>query len=171
MILNGADDKAFDLIVERLEERVSLPNMERMEERVGKRQTIGFGFGVRYAVGIVNQVAEEYGKDNNVPSNEITSLDEVINRLQYKADNIKAKLEPSYFTECIDYLKSLPRCDDGWIPCSERLPDKEGTYLVTLKSFKTITFADFKDVKHNPHFNANKVIAWQPLPQPYVNEK
>jgi hypothetical protein len=39
----------------------------------------------------------------------VNSLDEVIERLQYKADNIKAKLEPSYFTECIDYLKTLPR--------------------------------------------------------------
>jgi hypothetical protein len=39
------------------------------------------------------------------------SLDEVIERLQYKADNIKARLEPGYFTECIDYLKSLPRED------------------------------------------------------------
>lgn len=39
----------------------------------------------------------------------IKSLDEVIERLQYKADNIKAKLEPSYFTECIEYLKTLPR--------------------------------------------------------------
>lgn len=37
----------------------------------------------------------------------VNSLDEVIERLQYKADNIKAKLEPSYFTECIDYLKVL----------------------------------------------------------------
>ena len=42
----------------------------------------------------------------------VNSLDEVIERLQYKADNIKAKLEPSYFTECIDYLKSLPRCEE-----------------------------------------------------------
>lgn len=37
---------------------------------------------------------------------QIKSLEEVINRLQYKADNIKAKLEPSYFTECVEYLKS-----------------------------------------------------------------
>ena len=37
----------------------------------------------------------------------VKSLDEVIERLQYKADNIKAKLEPSYFTECIGYLKTL----------------------------------------------------------------
>jgi hypothetical protein len=42
----------------------------------------------------------------------VKSLDEVIERLQYKADNIKAKLEPSYFTECIDYLKSLPRVEE-----------------------------------------------------------
>ena len=42
----------------------------------------------------------------------VKSLDEVIERLQYKADNIKAKLEPSYFTECIDYLKSLPRVQE-----------------------------------------------------------
>ena len=42
----------------------------------------------------------------------VKSLDEVIERLQYKADNIKAKLEPSYFTECIDYLKTLPRVQE-----------------------------------------------------------
>ena len=42
----------------------------------------------------------------------VKSLDEVIERLQYKADNIKAKLEPSYFTECIDYLKTLPRVEE-----------------------------------------------------------
>ena len=42
----------------------------------------------------------------------VKSLDEVIERLQYKADNIKAKLEPSYFTECIEYLKSLPRVEE-----------------------------------------------------------
>ena len=58
----------------------------------------------------------------------------------------------------------------GWIPCSERLPDKEGTYLVTLKKWETITFARFTDIKTNPHFNA-LVIAWMPLPQPYTEEQ
>ena len=60
--------------------------------------------------------------------------------------------------------------DGGWIPCSERLPDKEGTYLVTLKKWETITFARFTDIKTNPHFNA-LVIAWMPLPQPYTEEQ
>ena len=60
---------------------------------------------------------------------QIKSLDEVIARLQYKADNIKAKLEPSYFTECIDYLKSLSQCDDGWT----FLTDNEDSYPDTFK--------------------------------------
>lgn len=55
--------------------------------------------------------------------------------------------------------------NNGWIPCSERLPEEEGKYLVTLK-LGCITFADLKDIKHYPHFNAD-VIAWQPIPQPY----
>lgn len=32
--------------------------------------------------------------------------------------------------------------------------------------FDMIIFADFKELKNNPHFNA-PVIAWQPLPKPY----
>jgi hypothetical protein len=92
---------------------------EKLEETKTKKYVSGitsnaYEFGACHAlddaIEIVNQVEEEYAKDTNVrTSNEIKSLDEVIARLQYKADNIKAKLEPSYFTECIDYLKSLPK--------------------------------------------------------------
>ena len=56
--------------------------------------------------------------------------------------------------------------NNGWIPCSERLPEKEGKYLVTLYKWNIVSFADFKNLKYNPHFNA-PVIAWQPLPEPY----
>ena len=95
----------------------------------------------------------------------IKSLDEVINRLQYKADNIKAKLEPSYFTECIEYLKSLPLCDDGWIPCSERLPEKNTWVMVTRSS----GIIDLDMLKAKGWIcREDFVIAWQPLPQPYV---
>lgn len=121
---------------------------------------------------------------------QIKSLEEVINRLQYKADNIKAKLEPSYFTECIDYLKSLNgdlisksalikaltnvevsfyledgqtsdtydgttimdiieeqttiSVDDGWIPCSERLPKVETEVLIYAR--RKYTGGHFKDI-------------------------
>ena len=56
--------------------------------------------------------------------------------------------------------------NNGWIPCSERLPEKEGKYLVTLDKWNIVSFADFKNLKYNPHFNA-PVIAWQPLPEPF----
>ena len=55
--------------------------------------------------------------------------------------------------------------NDGWIPCDERMPDKIGTYLVTVKHFG-VTFASFTGPKDNLHFNAN-VIAWRPIPRPY----
>lgn len=69
-----------------------------------------------------------------------------------------------------EYINTSTNSSSGWIPCSERLPDKEGAYLVTLKKWETITFARFTDIKTNPHFNA-LVIAWMPLPQPYTEEQ
>ena len=65
-----------------------------------------------------------------------------------------------------------------WIPCSERLPEKDGQYLVTVKNLtgyeqlcndvfeceffgKDWIFKGWKD---------NRVIAWMPLPEPYKGE-
>lgn len=107
----------------------------------------------------------------------VKSLDEVIERLQYKADNIKAKLEPSYFTECIDYLKSLPR-EDKWIPCSERLPEKSDAYLVTVPCLpnENNVLKLFYHTQRGQWFSAgdyihNDVLAWQLLPEPYKAEQ
>ena len=113
----------------------------------------------------------------------VKSLDEVIERLQYKADNIKAKLEPSYFTECIDYLKSLPREESKWIPCSERMPehgqcvlvqirkefldDEDETNIAIKKYTSTHGAYCWKMIGYKEWMMADGVIAWQPLPEPY----
>lgn len=98
--------------------------------------------------------AEEKFKQKAYYDKKIECMDDVIERLQYKADNIRAKLEPSYFIECIDYLKNwqivvAEKYDEGhedgysegyldgmifgdWIPCSERLP-KEGQCVLVQK--------------------------------------
>ena len=69
--------------------------------------------------------------------------------------------------ECMEIVQEVAEeYNGGWIPCSERLPEKEGKYLVTLDKWNIVSFADFKNLKYNPHFNA-PVIAWQPLPEPY----
>ena len=74
----------------------------------------------------------------------------------------------------IKALEQEPR----WIPVSERLPEENGQYLVTVKNLtgyeqlsnnvfeceffeKDWIFKGWKD---------NKVIAWMPLPKPYKAE-
>lgn len=64
----------------------------------------------------------------------------------------------------------------NWIPCSERLPKRNGEYMCTQeiyslssgkmigKSAKIVEFCngEWKQAKHL------KVTAWQPLPEPYT---
>ena len=103
------------------------------------------------AIEIVNQVADEYGKDINVPAN------------------------------------------DGWIPCSERLPEdgdcrfymcivenheddvpmfcqfEEGYgfgYRQDIYDEYSLGFLD-SEFLTNEELGYEKVIAWQPLPVPY----
>ena len=52
-----------------------------------------------------------------------------------------------------------------WIPVSERLPDKNGRYLVTVKQ-GYVTFGAWIDVAEN----WAQVTAWMPLPEPYRGE-
>lgn len=82
----------------------------------------------------------------------------------------------------------------GWIPVSERLPEKDGKYLVTMRSFcglpqriEVLRFAtdlhridkyDFPEHKCGfydsysewGYCEVDDVIAWMPLPEPYKEE-
>lgn len=61
----------------------------------------------------------------------------------------------------------------GWIACEDRLPEKEGFYLVTLTGRITdiadmrIKKAFFSENHKNFMDYGSAVIAWQPLPEPY----
>lgn len=80
----------------------------------------------------------------------VKSLDEVIERLQYKADNIKAKLEPSYFTECIDYLKTLPREENE--DYAQKLINKVAKTII--EAFENLSIEDVNMYR----FGYNKAI-------------
>lgn len=60
----------------------------------------------------------------------------------------------------------------SWIPVSERLPENEGLYLVSVENdhlrhySKTAWFTI-----HKNWFSRQDVIAWQPLPQPYEEKR
>lgn len=83
-----------------------------------------------------------------------------------------------------------------WIPCSERLPEDSGDYLVCLSNGVIEDYSDCRDVMIMPYdadceafgwwterydpislgfvdsdFNEFEVLAWMPLPKPYRGEQ
>ena len=62
------------------------------------------------------------------------------------------------------------RAIGAWIPCSERLPDKNGWYLVTVQGYGTLTDVSLYSADGSAWGDVSakqKVIAWMPLPKPY----
>ena len=75
--------------------------------------------------------------------------------------------------EAVDRVKE--EYNNGWIPCSERLPDKSGWFLCT-QEYHSLTNRKFiKVTTELVEFYDNKwrraknlvVTHWQPLPHPY----
>ena len=95
--------------------------------------------------------------------------------------------------DVIDYLCDMPSAQPGWIPVTERFPDKEGPYLCTVQGYvgkaTYLRIADFHpdiyieyDIEeHKPGFidydseygfyEVTKVLAWMPLPKTWEGEK
>jgi len=65
-----------------------------------------------------------------------------------------------------------------WIPVSERLPEKNGSYLVQVASSDGTATITFMMVEHYSEDEMwlhcdnkrRKVVAWMPLPEPYKGE-
>lgn len=64
-----------------------------------------------------------------------------------------------------------------WIPVEERLPDKSGAYIVTARDgdLAHVTFCKWQTRYKRWDLTGSraywKIIAWQPLPEPYQPEK
>lgn len=80
------------------------------------------------------------------------------------------------YETAIDIVKkysSLEPKNNGWIPCSERLPVDLENYLVTLEDeygelhISIVEYGKYTWTNKPPY---SDVIAWQPLPQPYKGE-
>jgi hypothetical protein len=86
--------------------------------------------------------------------------------------------------QCMDeaievVCKIAEEYNGGWIPCSERLPNKDeylkhkGRFIVTDGNRTYVTHFDIYETQKFgvPQLNGfcedNKVIAWMPLPEPY----
>lgn len=66
--------------------------------------------------------------------------------------------------------------NNGWIPVSERLPEKAGTYIVSAKDGKReiVTFVKWQNRFKKWDLSGAraywKTNAWKPLPEPYRGE-
>ena len=63
----------------------------------------------------------------------------------------------------------------SWIPVSERLPEKQGWYLVTdaaggMRMTEHSFFVPQEGEMEEPYWDYMNVVAWMPLPQPYKAE-
>ena len=69
-------------------------------------------------------------------------------------------------------IKALPSVDAGWIPVTEKLPEKFQTCIVTDEWRQCAYEYDYNPEneftkKYGWRYNGRKIIAWMPLPDPY----
>ncbi len=68
--------------------------------------------------------------------------------------------------DTIETLSAKLVANSGWIPCSERLSDNKGWYLVYAKNQRPfVAYFKGKTFPLNNHYH--EIVAWQPLPEPY----
>lgn len=87
----------------------------------------------------------------------------------------EAGAEHVSFDDLRKFMDEQPKIGE-WIPCRERLPEESGEYLTTTRCDGKINIeiseidCDGKVKKWN-YISSTDVIAWQPLPEPYREDK
>ena len=103
----------------------------------------------------------------------------------------QSKIHSYYANKLTEILKLTEQYNNGWIACSERLPEESGYYLVTYHDWSDGNFFPKYDDTYvrrlhyqiSEHFVGwnypknvddraendchKEVIAWQPLPEPF----
>lgn len=132
--------------------------------------------------GVLNIVAEKYDRANEM-------LDDAIEIAKELAEEYIPCTKPCTDCEAYDLVKhNCPKfCkviketveelaeeyNNGWIPCSERLPQADEYVLCSVKdeyAKHNIIISQFKD---EIYWHNGRIIAWMPIPEPYkqTNER
>ena len=88
-----------------------------------------------------------------------------LQKLKHLKDNKGAEDRQMGVNYCINILKELPPVtpqEPRWIPISEKLPEEDVAYLVTVKQGYVMPALWVGNAE-----NWKEVTAWMPLPQPY----
>lgn len=61
--------------------------------------------------------------------------------------------------------------EDRWVPVTERLPEEEGCYLVTVKNDHERRYSKTAWYSGDGWFARQDIIAWRSTPEPYTEEE
>ena len=170
-------NKVFEKIIEKLEEEkmsyfLTIANTgdEKLDctyEQVGN--------ALDKAIEIVKQEAEKY---NNDQINQLAMM-YAKNLVQFGVDITKiwdtaiqqtAALNQSYIRGRQDERDRFEQYNNGWISCSDRLPEANQMVLATEKDSEYVILCCYEFFEgYGYGFNGSNgnVIAWMELPQPY----
>ena len=109
-----------------------------------------------------------------------------------ESPSIKDRMLDRHWNNCLDTVADIIKkhMNDGWIPVQDKLPEDDVDVLITYADIYDENYTDicittygyaylggnkldFKEWRSSfEYFRSNyKVIAWQPLPEPYRPER
>ena len=104
-------------------------------------------------------------------------IEEMIETLRYKANNIKAKIEPEFFNDVADVLEgkdiNVTSKYNEWISVKDRLPEEPEIgadgYIVQKKNVCEPFSAYWDGDRWTDEYDRmhDGIVAWMPLPEPY----
>lgn len=164
--------EVFEKIIEKLKNELKLADEEKLRcERENPLQfdsAKGYANGVANSIEIVKQEADMY--NNAIVDGKYC--------FQTCACTEKCDKCSRLCNGDIDWYENIDNWteyyNNGWIPCSECLPENISTVVVQVKEIEKPTFGWFGNMtgwrlteKDFTELKDFIVVAWQPLPEPY----
>lgn len=130
--------------------------------------------------GEIAKLEREWGAEEIEPSEDCIRREKTLNKInELIAEYIPLMpigwTLPLNIAKTINEMPTVTPQQTSWIPCSERLPEENGNYLVTVEANDGTASIKFQMVDHyGPKWlhegKHEKVIAWMPLPELYKTE-
>lgn len=158
---------AFEKIIEKLEEELKLADEEKL--RCARENPLQFDSAKGYAHGV--------GKAIEIVKQEAAAYEECYNDCGECEAYYKEKHHCPKFCKVIkEAVKEIEENHNGWIPCSERLPEEHKQYDITTKNdagihsdtaiFNPFVGMWFWDEAENKPIGI-EVLAWAEKREPY----
>lgn len=103
------------------------------------------------------------------------AFDEILDKLKQVPNEYRHEEYNEAISDVVRFIERYKeKYNNGWIPCSERLPEPIRPVLVTLRNWMNDKYFVRVGRFHTDHWKTDEgivensvVIAWQPLPNPF----